>query len=158
MSERAHRVAALARTYRLLARRPELLAQKPEELLARVFTDDAPGSLSLMDAVFVLQAGEVDRLCAYAVRVLSRKGGRTTELLDVLGMLDPDHICAIAYALPDERRAVVTRDPVWAFHVGRIASAMADGPAALIEEEHEPASPVAAALAYAVFNAAPEAA
>jgi hypothetical protein len=107
--------------------------------------------------MMVVQSGEVDRLCAYAVRVLGRKGKQTTELLDVLGMLDPDHMAAIYYALPKERRAVTTRDATWAYRVHEIAEVMTDAALALIEEKYEPASPVTAALAFAAFNGvAPE--
>lgn len=156
--KREFRIALLARRYRLLARRPELLAAKRTDRLARALPDDAPGPLSLLDAMLVVGAGELDRMCGYAVRVLARKGVQTTELLDVLGALDPDHICAIYYALPDARRKAITRDPVWAHHVHKIEQAMADEAGAWIEAELPPASAVSAQLAHAVFGPAPEAA
>lgn len=59
-------------------------------------------------------------MLGYAVAVMSHKGGRIAEVLDVLGMLNPDTICAVYYALPEERRATVTRDPVWAYHVAQL--------------------------------------
>jgi hypothetical protein len=121
--ERAFKIATLAHGYALLARRPELWTNNVGERITRATSDEGPGRLSAFDAILVAQSGSIDRLCAYAVVVLSRKGGRTSELLDVLGMLDADRVLAIYYALPDDRRAVVARDNAWAFHISRAPAA-----------------------------------
>ncbi len=114
---RAYRIALLARAYQLLARRPELWSRDCGERVRHALTDDGPGRLSALDAVLVFQTGKLDVLCAYAAAMLLRPGARNAEVLDLLGVLDADRIVAIYYALPEERRGVVTRDPVWAYHV-----------------------------------------
>jgi hypothetical protein len=76
-----------------------------------------------LDATLVHQAGELDILCGYAVALLSRPAGRTAELLDLLGMLDPDHLLAVYFALPEDRRHAVMRDFVCAYHVHRAPAA-----------------------------------
>lgn len=79
--------------------------------------DEGPGRLSVLDAVLVSQTGQLDILCAYAVAMLRRPAARNAEVLDLLGMLDPDRIVGIYYALPEDRRHILTRDPVCAYHV-----------------------------------------
>ena len=39
--------------------------------MARALPDDAPGYLPLLDAVQVVGSGETDRMCGYAIRLLS---------------------------------------------------------------------------------------
>ncbi|HET7571777.1 MAG TPA: hypothetical protein VFJ77_03810 [Gaiellaceae bacterium] len=128
---RGYKIALLARAYRMLARRPELWTHDCAERLRHALTDDGPGRMSALDAVLVFQAGKLDVLCAYAVAILRRPGERNAKILDLLGMLDPDRIAAIYYALPDERRNIVKRDPAWAYHLGRtphddVTAALAD--------------------------------
>jgi hypothetical protein len=156
MDQRVFKVAALARGYALLARRPEFWTSDVSERLAHGTSDDGPGRLSAFDSIMVAQSGPIDRVCAYAVVVLSRKGGRTTEVLDVLGMLDPDRLVAIYYALPEQRREVVLRDPAWAYHLhqaprAQIAAALRD----LEELDTDPISEVSSvALSTAACGAA----
>jgi hypothetical protein len=49
-------------------------------------------------------------------------------MLDLLGVLDPDRICGIYFAVERMRRAQLRRDPAWAFHVQQVEAEM---PAAL---------------------------
>jgi hypothetical protein len=149
---RGYKIALLARAYRILARRPELWTDDCPERVRHALTDDGPGRLSALDAVLVFQTGKLDVLCAYAVAMLHRPGARNAEVLDLLGMLDPDRIAAIYYALPEERRGVVTRDPVWAYHVHRapgdeITAALADLSWCDPEPISEPSGAMLAAVA-----------
>lgn len=114
---RAYRIALYAHAYQLLARRPELWTADRDRRLDRALADAGPGRLPLLDAVLVSQAGMLDVLCSYSVAMLQRPGARNVEVLDLLGMLDRDRIAAIYHALPVDRRAVVTRDPIWGYHV-----------------------------------------
>ena len=106
-------IAYLSRRFVLLADRPELCCTDKAELIERVLDMAVP--LSELDRTLVLHAGELDRLCAHAVRVLRVRSVK--PLLDVLGVLDPDRIAALYYALPLRRRGAMQRDPVWAWHV-----------------------------------------
>jgi hypothetical protein len=87
-------------------------------------------TVSEFDRTLILHAGELDRLCAYAVRSLTRHAPRA--VLDVLGVLDPDRIVAMFYALPDGRRGRMQRDPVWGYHINQ---APEDVPEAISEVE-----------------------
>ncbi len=111
---RATRIAFKARLYRLLSERPEYLVTDRDELVDRMLNAQVP--LGELDKTLVLGASELDRVCVHAVRVLRNVSNR--PLLDALGMMDPDRIIAVYHALPPKRRAVVLRDPVWAYHVG----------------------------------------
>jgi hypothetical protein len=115
---RAQRIACFAHAYRLLARRPELWTHDRRARLAHAAGEHATCPYSLLDTVLVTQAGELDILCAYAVTLI-RTSGRRREMLDLLGILDPDRIVAIYYALPNERRSTVRGDPVWAYQLQR---------------------------------------
>lgn len=154
---RAYNIALLARRLHLIATRPEFRNEQQVDRLDRTLTEDAPGALSLPDAMLIIGASELDRMLGYAVAVMSRKGGRIAEVLDVLGMLNPDSICAVYYALPEERRTVVTRDPVWAYHVSQLDQDEMQEALAWAAEARTPVGPVVAALTRAVFGAAPEA-
>ena len=154
---RPYNVALLARRFHLIATRPEFRNELQADRVERALTDDAPGALPLRDAMLIIGASELDRMCGYAVAVMSRKGTRIAEVLDVLGMLNADHICAIYYALPAERRSAVTRDPVWAYHVAQLDPDEMGEAVAWAAEARTPAGPVVAALTRAVFGAAPEA-
>jgi hypothetical protein len=95
--------------------------------MRHALTDDAPGPLHLLDAGMVRYSSELDRLCGYAVSRL-RQHARV-EVLDVLGMLDPERVAAIYYAVPPGRRAALLKDPAWAYHVhaaGDVPGAMAE--------------------------------
>jgi hypothetical protein len=134
--DRPLRIALLARRLTVLAQRPELLTADPDTCVAQALTDSAPGPLELLDAVLATSAGELDRMCAHAVRWLGSTSAGKRAVLDVLGVLTPDRIVAMYYALPPERRKVARRDPAWAFHVQQVEAEM---PAALewVEEAHD---------------------
>jgi hypothetical protein len=72
----------------------------------------------------MIGSSELDRLCGYAVALLNRAGERCGQLLDLLGVLDPDRICGIYFAVDRKRRAQLRRDPVWSFHVQQIEAEM----------------------------------
>lgn len=63
-------------------------------------------------------ADDIDRMCAHAVRVLSERP--SPPLFDVLGMLDPERVVAMYFALPKRRRFIALRDPVWAWQVQQV--------------------------------------
>lgn len=149
---RAFRIALLARCYRLIARRPEFLSPERERRLAHALMHEAPGPLGLLDAALVANMTEVDRLCGYAVSLLeSYRGERASRLLlDCLGVLDPDRICAMYYALSRESRRVIELDPAWSYHVQRVRREMEDsGAFAWLEDPafEEPMSETARLLA-----------
>ena len=124
--DRALRIALLSRRLSVLARRPELLTADPDRRVDVALTDSPPGPLPVMDAVLAAGAGELDRMCAHAVRWLTHNGD--ASVLDVLGVLSPDRVVAMYYALPPERREATRLDPAWAYHVQQVE---ADMPAAL---------------------------
>ena len=148
--ERALNIALLARRFALLARRREFLAVNPEHRVSHALTEDAPGPLHLLDAAQTIGASELDRLCAHAVLLLDSPGRPSAALLDVLGVLDPDRICAIYFALPPERRAGVLRDPCWAHHVQQVER---DMPAAIAEVEELVAETPTSNLGYELARA-----
>ena len=113
-------VALWARLYRLLADRPEFMHEDLGERIDRTAPDVAT-CVSEVDAELVAHASELDRLCGYAVRLLRRGGAGSSALLDLLGVLRPERVAAIAYALPEERRrALAGRDPNWARAVASV--------------------------------------
>ncbi|MDX6699589.1 MAG: hypothetical protein QOE65_2986 [Solirubrobacteraceae bacterium] len=125
---RADRIALFARRFALLARRPDLDSEDVTHRVA-VATDPSPVPLNLLDAVQAAGAGDADRLCTNAVRMLRRGGPGKAAVLDLLGVLEPDRLVGIYYALPEDRRAAVLSDPAWAHHVAHapddVAEAMA---------------------------------
>lgn len=139
-------IALKARLYRLVADRPEFLTTDVGARLDAAWTSDAPGSLALIDRIGVAGMTEVDRLCAYAVAKL--RGAASGAVLDVLGMLDPERLVAMFYALPQERRQVVLRDGAWAFYVNRVDPDDVQGafgfwddmPTLLVSEDLSPAA------------------
>lgn len=114
----AQRIALMARLFRLLADRPEFLTTNVGSRIDAAWTTSAPGSLPALDRWLVTQAGELDRLCGYAVAKL--RSSAPPVLLDVLGLLDPERIVAIYYAMPEDRRSAVLRDGAWGYYVGRV--------------------------------------
>jgi hypothetical protein len=114
----ARRIVQQARLYRLLARRLELNQPDRAGRIARALPDDAPGPLPLLDAAAVASAGELDQLCAHAVRTLT-KGGQLGGVLDLLGYLSPERVAAIWWALPPYRRRVIYRDDACGYHVAQ---------------------------------------
>jgi hypothetical protein len=113
MMDRAYRIALLARRYRLLSERPQYLTSNRAELIERML--DAPVAVGDFDRSLILHASEVDRLCAHAVRSLARRA--PAAVLDMLGVLDPDRVVGMYYALPPRRQAAVRRDPAWGYHL-----------------------------------------
>jgi hypothetical protein len=118
-SPAAKRIVIRARLYRLLARRVEFAGGDRISRACRALSPEPTGPLHVLDAVSVIGAGELDQLCGYAVRLLSRKGKRTSELADLLGMLGPERVAAIWWALPADRRQTLERDPACGYHIGR---------------------------------------
>jgi hypothetical protein len=113
---RATRIAFMARRYRILSERPEYLTTNRAELIERMLA--AQVAIGDFDRTLILHASELDRLCAHTVRTLTQRA--KASVLDVLGVLNPDRLAAMYYALPESRRAVVRRDPAWCYHVERI--------------------------------------
>jgi hypothetical protein len=112
---RAYRIAFKARLYRLLSERPEYLTANRAEVIERML--DAQVAIGEFDRTLILHASEADRLCGHAVRSLNRRAG--AGALDVLGVLDPDRLVAIYYAMSPSRRVVVRRDAAWAYQIER---------------------------------------
>jgi hypothetical protein len=111
--EAAYKIAFLARRYRLLSERPEFLTANRAELIERLLA--SPVTVGALDRSVILHTSELDRLCAHAVYVLTRRGHK--PVLDVLSVLGPERLAAMYYALPENRRAIVRRDLAWAYHV-----------------------------------------
>jgi hypothetical protein len=111
--ERAHRIAFLARRLRLLSERQEFLTSNRAELIERILSSPVP--VGELDRSLILHASELDRLCAHAVCVITRRAH--LPVLDVLAVLSPDRLSAMYYALPENRRGAVRRDLAWAYHV-----------------------------------------
>lgn len=119
---RATRIAMLARLYVLLGKHPQYMTSNTGERIDRSLS--ASVTLGELDKTLLMAATEIDRLCGHTVMVL--RGQMSTALLDALGVLDPDRIIAMFYALPDRRRKVVLRDPSWAYHIEHEPPGMAD--------------------------------
>jgi hypothetical protein len=112
-STRASHIALLARTYTLLSERPEYLIADAGERIERVL--DPPLPLNSVDKTLLMAVTEIDRVCGYTVSLLRQRMSKA--LLDGLGVMDPDRLVAIYYALPKNRRQHVRKDPVWAYHI-----------------------------------------
>jgi hypothetical protein len=118
-SPAAQRIVMRARLYRRLARLPEFARGDGIGRADRALNLAPLGPLHVLDAVAVIGADELDQLCGYAVRLLSRKGTHTRDLADLLGMLNPERLTAIWWALPADRRHALERDPACGYHIGR---------------------------------------
>jgi hypothetical protein len=124
---RAWTIAAYARRFALIARRSEFLASGADDRARHALAEAPPGPVTLFDAAQMIGSTELDRLCGYAVAVLSDPRGRSIAvLLDVLGVLDADRLSAVYFALPSERRKAVRRDPVWAYLVQQVEREIPD--------------------------------
>lgn len=119
---RATRIAMLARLYLLLGKHPEYMTANAGERIDRAL--DAPVPLNGLDRTLLAAATEIDRVCGYTVMLL--RGQTSKPLLDALGVMDSDRIVAMYYALPDRRREIVRRDPVWAYHIEHQPEGLAD--------------------------------
>jgi hypothetical protein len=113
MDRRAVSIAFLARRFVLLADRPELCVTDRAERIDRLLTLRIPASE--IDRTAVLHASELDHVCVHALRVLRKRSSKS--LLDALGIMDADRVCALYCALPVRRRKAMLRDPVWAYDV-----------------------------------------
>lgn len=113
---RAYHIAFLARRYRLLSERPEYLTANRAELIDRML--NAQVAVGDFDRTLILQTSELDRLCAHAVRTLAHH--TPAAVLDVLGVLHPDRLAAMYYALSVSRQESVRRDPAWAYQIERV--------------------------------------
>ena len=120
--DRGTNIAFKARLYMLLGKYPEYLIADPAERIDRAL--DAPIALGSLDLTLLAGATEIDRVCAHTVMVL--RGEACKPLLDALGVMDPDRIVAMYYALPDYRRESVKNDVAWAFHVGNAPEGVGD--------------------------------
>jgi hypothetical protein len=118
--ERGFRIAVYARLYMLLGKYPEYLTAKTGERIDRAL--DAPIALNGFDLTLLMAATEIDRVCAHTVMVL--RDERSKGLLNALGVMDPDRIVAMYYALPNGRREVVRQDPAWAYHIDHAPEGM----------------------------------
>ncbi len=109
----AHTIAFMARRYRLLAERPEYLSgthgQRIELLLKSGLGD--------LDRTLILHSRDIDRLCGHLVNLLRTAHRTPLTSLEAFGVMDPDRLAAVYWALPSNRRAAVLRDPVWACHI-----------------------------------------
>ena len=124
---RAFEVAANARRFRLLARRPEFLSPLRSARIHYAL-DDEIGPTHLFDAAQLVGASVLDRFSGYVVALLNSSERRSVAtLLDAIGILEPDRVAAIYFALKAEHRYEMRRDPACAYHVQQIE---ADVPAA----------------------------
>jgi hypothetical protein len=120
--ERGTRISLLARLYMLLGKHPEYLTANTGERIDRAL--EAPMPLNAVDKTLLMAATEIDRVCGHTVMVL--RGQTSKPLLDALGVMDPDRIVAMYYALPDRRREIVRRDPAWAYHIEHAPEGLAE--------------------------------
>jgi hypothetical protein len=110
---RSARIAMLARLYVLLSEHPEYMTDDVGARIDRSLS--APVPLGFADQTLLMAATEIDRFCGYTVAMLRSQSSKL--LIDALGVLDPDRILAIYYALPDRRRKSVLSDAAWNYHV-----------------------------------------
>jgi hypothetical protein len=115
-SEESFRIAGRARLFQLLSRRPELRSPERDFRIDRALIENSC-CLHLFDAMLVVGATDLDRLCGRAVSILKRRA--SSEILDLLSELDPERLCALYYALPKERRPALLRHGDWAWCVNR---------------------------------------
>jgi hypothetical protein len=117
---RAFSIAFLARRFVLLADRPELCVNDRAERIERLLNLCIP--LSEIDRTACVHASELDHVCVQALRILRKRSSKS--LLDGLGIMDADRVCALYYALPERRRKPMLRDPVWAYDVSNAPPGM----------------------------------
>jgi hypothetical protein len=113
MDKRAFGIAFLARRYRLLSERPEYLTGTHGERIEMLLTS----GLGELDRTLILFTSDMDRLCGHMVTVLRTSRYAPLTLLDAFGVMDPDRMIAVYWALPSDRRERVLRDPVWAYNI-----------------------------------------
>jgi hypothetical protein len=131
MSAGALSAALLARRFTLLAEQVELMRHDPCERVEVMLRDRGRGTNDL-DLGLVRSAGELDLVCAYALRRL-HDPQEQAAVLDVLGIVPADHLLGILYALTESRREEVRRlDGVWNYHAQQYEAEL---PAALDEVE-----------------------
>jgi hypothetical protein len=121
----------------VLAGRNEFLRPDAAERVEATLRERRAIPLSRFDQVQVIGAGELDRLCAAAVRRLRSYTKGQVALLDVLGHMDPDRICAVYFALPEAARKYLHRDGAWDYHVRRVEAEMPEAIAEIESLAHE---------------------
>jgi hypothetical protein len=105
VDNRAAGIAFMARRFVLLADRPELCCHDLGERIDRLLNLCVP--ISEVDRTAVLHASELDHVCVHALRVLRARSSK--QLLDALGIMDQDRVCALYFALPVRRRKAMLR-------------------------------------------------
>jgi hypothetical protein len=133
LDRRGWEIAANARRYRLLSRRPEFLSHSRVVRADHALSDESLPVLDLFDAVMAIGTSELDRFCGYAVALLNNPKRRSGPLLDAIGILDPDRVAAIFFALDPSRRKVMRDDPACAYHVQQVEQDYAESEEALEE-------------------------
>lgn len=135
--KREHRIAILARRFRVVASRNEFMRPDPGERVEATLRERRAIPLSRFDQAQVIGAGELDRICAASVRRLSAYTKGQVALLDVLGFMEPDRVCAIYYALPKPMRKHLHRDGVWDYQVAQVEAGMPEAVAEIDALAHE---------------------
>jgi hypothetical protein len=113
VDRRAFSIVFMARRFVLLADRPELCVTDRAERIDRMLNLCIP--ISEIDRTAVLHASELDHVCVHVLRILRKSSSKL--LLDGLGIMDADRVCALYFALPVRRRKAMLRNPVWAYDV-----------------------------------------
>lgn len=116
MTDRALGIAMQARHFAVLADKPELRRLDARERMEIMLRDGGLGGVNPADRVLIRQTTELDILCGYAVQLLRRDGAKAKAALDLLGVLHPDRVLAVLWALPATTREAIRRaDGTWGF-------------------------------------------
>jgi hypothetical protein len=124
--ERAGNIALLSRRLLLLSHAPSLLYGSPKARMREALTATRAGEKVLtmdqrhhpLNMLLAAGADDTDRVCAAAVQKVRERGTTTARAaLDLVNLLPADHLLAIYYALPEDKRELCERDPVWAHHL-----------------------------------------
>lgn len=106
--DRVARIVMLSRLYMLLGKHPECLPANTGEHVRTSL------QLNGIDRSLLVAATEIDRLCSYTLMLHS---DTSDALFAALGVIDPDRIIAMFYALPSRRREMIMRNPAWTYHL-----------------------------------------
>ena len=106
-------IATLHRRLMLLSDRVEYCCPDKELLIDRLLGLCIP--ISELDIGLVLQATELDRLCAHFIRALRERHNKF--LIEALGVMSADRVIACHYALPPSKQVKALRDVAWAYQV-----------------------------------------
>jgi hypothetical protein len=121
-------VALLAWRLRLMAR-PDMRGARLDELAERLDRRWDVGVPSFVDGLALVGAEEVDRVCAGAVGRLASPNTPASAkraILDLLEVLDDERKVAMYYALPEEARKPLDRDPSVGHVLAPLKAAMGD--------------------------------